>query len=423
MKTYTIEEAKKMTADSIRVYLKKDEAGNYFMREVNRLPFYWVGAPGIGKTEAARQIAKELGIGFVSLSITHHSRTTVLGLPTIESFEDSGQKYTEYTTSEILAAVEEQVQQGWKEGILLIDEFASMAESLVPPMLAFLQTKNIGQHTLPQGWVLILCSNPREYNHTVRSFDMAIMDRVRFMKLGFSAREFLSYGEKQGFHPAILEFLGLYPVNIHICQKNDSGSDSVVTPRGWENLSWAITGLEAMESAVTQDLIQQFIKDEKTSFAFWQFYESRREGMKKDWVMDILAGHNTEQVKTFYRGKPYQEKYKLVQMLCQKLKEQGEQYGISEETNHLIEEKLHKTENTPTLNSREEERRELILEIGEQAGRVCTFLEEAGFEETLREIFIFQMQKSEGFVNCMLVAENRTYLDNLRRVNGIKKGV
>ena len=139
--------------------------------------------------------------------------------------------------------------------------------------------------------------------------------------------------------------------------------------------------------------------------------------------MDILAGHNTEQVKTFYRGKPYQEKYKLVQMLCQKLKEQGEQYGISEETNHLIEEKLHKTENTPALNSREEERRELILEIGEQAGRVCTFLEEAGFEETLREIFIFQMQKSEGFVNCMLVAENRTYLDNLRRVNGIKKGV
>lgn len=135
--------------------------------------------------------------------------------------------------------------------------------------------------------MLILCSNPREYNHTVRSFDMAIMDRVRFMKLGFSAREFLSYGEKQGFHPAILEFLGLYPVNIHICQKNDSGNDSVVMPRGWENLSW---------------------------------------------VMDILAGHNTEQVKTFYRGKTYQEKYKLVQMLCQKLKEQGEHRQVDYDT-------------------------------------------------------------------------------------------
>lgn len=69
--------------------------------------------------------------------------------------------------------------------------------------------------------------------------------------------------------------------------ENDSGNDSVVTPRGWENLSW---------------------------------------------VMDILAGHNTEQVKTFYRGKTYQEKYKLVQMLCQKLKEQGEHRQVDYDT-------------------------------------------------------------------------------------------
>ena len=48
--------------------------------------------------------------------------------------------------------------------------------------------------------------------------------------------------------------------------------------------------------------------------------------------MDILAGHNTEQVKTFYRGKTYQEKYKLVQMLCQKLKEQGEHRQVDYDT-------------------------------------------------------------------------------------------
>ena len=46
MKTYTIEEAKKMTADSIRVYLKKDEAGNYFMREAAVLPTETVSLHG-----------------------------------------------------------------------------------------------------------------------------------------------------------------------------------------------------------------------------------------------------------------------------------------------------------------------------------------------------------------------------------------
>ena len=417
MKTYTIEEAKKMTKTGIQIYLKKDMEGNYQMQEVNRLPFYWVGAPGIGKTQAARQIAEELQIGFVSQSLTHHSRTTVMGLPTIQQFEKGGTQYTEYTMSEIIAAVEEQVQHGKKEGVLLIDEFANMPESMVPPMLAFLQTKNIGRYVLPEGWVMILCSNPKKYNHSVRDFDMAVMDRVRLMKIGYSIKEFVNYGEKKGMHPSILEFLSMHPENLHICENDANGNTQIVTPRGWENLSWAIAGEEELGGEVSCDLIGQFVKDEKVSFEFWQFYDSRRKGMETDWLTDVLAGKNLEKAAGFYQNKSYQEKYQFALMLEKSLEEQVLQYDASEDMEKLVKETLEHTAKDDALT----ELRGHINDIGTQAGNLCIFMEKANFEHTLQEMILHKLQKSKCFVDCMLVAENRDYLDHLRRLTGTEE--
>ena len=87
MNRYTVAEAKKEIKTDIQVYLEKDQQGRYCMPEEQRLPFYLQGPPGVGKTQMARQIAEELGIGFVSLSITHHTRNTILGLPLIEQLK------------------------------------------------------------------------------------------------------------------------------------------------------------------------------------------------------------------------------------------------------------------------------------------------------------------------------------------------
>ena len=81
---YTIAKAKDAIKKGIRGYLLKDENGQYIMREENRLPFYLEGAPGIGKTEIVRQIAEELGLGYVSFSLVHHTRNSLLGLPVIK---------------------------------------------------------------------------------------------------------------------------------------------------------------------------------------------------------------------------------------------------------------------------------------------------------------------------------------------------
>lgn len=78
-----IRQAKDYIKDSVSLYLKKDEFGEYRIPVVRQRPVFLLGAPGIGKTAVMEQIAQELGIALVSYSMTHHTRQSALGLPSI----------------------------------------------------------------------------------------------------------------------------------------------------------------------------------------------------------------------------------------------------------------------------------------------------------------------------------------------------
>ncbi len=284
---YSINSAKEAVKDGIRGYLFKDENGNYVMDEVNRLPFYLEGSPGIGKTQMVSQIAEELGIGIVSFSITHHCRNTVLGLPVIS--EADGYKYTEYTMSEIIAKVMEAYGQGSREGILLLDEFNCMSDTLMPVMLAFLQTKNIGMHRLPEGWVIVLCGNPVEYNRSARTFDCSVLDRLRRIEIGFNACDFLSYADEHGFNPVVLNYLRLHKDRAYMCER--SKENRFVTARAWENLSIAINVYEKTGGTVDEPMIRQFIKADETAREFGRYYElERKKNLRGEDMEKILEG-------------------------------------------------------------------------------------------------------------------------------------
>ncbi len=311
---YTIEKAKEAVANGIKGYLLKDEKGNYVMEEVNRLPFYLEGRPGIGKTQIVRQIAEELGIGYVSFSLVHHTRNSLLGLPVITELE-SGDKYTRYTMSEIIAKVLEQAAQGKKEGILLLDEFPCMSETIWPTMLAFLQTKNIGTHHLPEGWVLVLCGNPPAYNKTARTFDSAVMDRIRKLEIVFEPTVFSEYGKKIGIHEAILDYLEVHKDNTYRYE-NKSGSMELVTCRGWENLSHMIYAYEKLNQKIEKEDVEQFIKSEGIALDFYQFYKQYRLGLGVQCAADVLAGMNTEYYEQQFQKLNYSDKWKQLEYIA-----------------------------------------------------------------------------------------------------------
>lgn len=123
-----IKEATEQIEGAIEAYLAKDDRGLYLIPFRMQRPIIMLGPPGVGKTAVVEQIADRMGINFVSYSITHHTRQSALGLPFIEHAEFEGREYSvsEYTMSEIIAAVYRAREEGGvDEGVLfLVEDFS-----------------------------------------------------------------------------------------------------------------------------------------------------------------------------------------------------------------------------------------------------------------------------------------------------------
>ena len=207
-----IRQAKEYIKNSINIYLKKDEFGEYCIPVVRQRPIFLLGAPGIGKTAIMEQVAQEMGIALVSYSMTHHTRQSALGLPFIAHKTYGGREYdiSEYTMSEIISAIYETMEEsGIREGILFLDEINCVSETLAPAMLQFLQYKIFGRHRVPEGWVIVTAGNPPEYNKSVREFDVVTMDRLKVMEVEADFRTWKEYALERHLHSAVLNFLDL----------------------------------------------------------------------------------------------------------------------------------------------------------------------------------------------------------------------
>lgn len=292
MRELSIGQAKKAVKAAVKTYLLKNEEGLYEIPTMQRLPIYLEGPVGIGKTEMVEQVARETDLGFVSYSITHHTRNSLLGLPVIRELTD-GRKYTEYTVSEVIAAIEASIQSGKEEGILLLDEFNCMSDTVMPIMLSFLQNKKIGEHKLPDGWILVLCGNPSEYNKSARAFDMATLDRVRKIQVVSELEDYLDFATKQKIHPAIIDYLKINRNHFYQVKPASRYEEAVcVTSRSWSNLSKILYAYERMGlyEMITESFVEEFIKETQIARNFFLYYDQTRTQISMEEMERLVGG-------------------------------------------------------------------------------------------------------------------------------------
>ena len=292
----TIQEAKEQIEKSVRIYLMKDEYGNYRIPLERQRPIFLLGAPGIGKTAIMEQIARELNISLVTYSMTHHTRQSALGLPFIVSREYGEEKFdvSRYTMSEIIASVYENMEKsGKKEGILFLDEINCVSETLGPSMLQFLQYKIFGNHRVPRGWVIVTAGNPPEFNRSVREFDVVTMDRLKVLEVEPDYEAWKIYAQKKGLHQAILTFLDIKKEDFYQIENTVDGRN-YVTARGWEDLSEAITLYEENGFEVDQTLVAQYLRNKRITgefAAYYELYNKYRTDYKINEILEGTAGH------------------------------------------------------------------------------------------------------------------------------------
>ena len=307
MADYTISEAEKNLIKTVDCYLKEDKKGRYVLAPSHRNPPLLLSSPGIGKTETVKRVAEKLGIGFCVFNLTHYSRSTFNGLPVVTQEED-GSRATETTRPEILAGVEREIKKGFSEGILLLDEFTSTPESIMPMMLAFLQTGYIGNYKLSDGWIVVLCGNPPKFNKSARELDPATFDRVRILNIDVSLEAFLNYGEDVGMHPSVLEFIGVYPSFLYRYERSNDKTE-LVTCRGWHRLSENLQIAESLGHDVDRRMIAQFLKSDEIAIAFEEFYRQYEPCYSQN-LEKILNGTAGDDIVKKFRGYNVRDKWK-----------------------------------------------------------------------------------------------------------------
>ena len=316
-----IRQAKDYIENTVRLYLKKDEFGEYRIPVVRQRPVFLLGAPGIGKTAIMEQIAQELNIALVSYSMTHHTRQSALGLPFISHKEYQGMKIdvSEYTMSEIIASMYEVMEKsGIREGILFLDEINCVSETLAPSMLQFLQYKVFGRNSVPEGWVIVSAGNPPEYNKSVREFDVVTMDRLKVLEVEADYKAWKEYARQKGLHAAVLNFLEMKKEYFYKIETTVNGR-SYVTARGWEDLSEILSLYEEEGMKADENLVGQYIRNERVVREFTAYYDLFNKYKKEYQTEEILDG--TAQAQTLERARiaAFDERLSLLGMLTDKI--------------------------------------------------------------------------------------------------------
>ena len=313
-----IKQAKEYIKNSVSLYLKKDEFGDYRVPVVRQRPIFLLGAPGIGKTAIMEQIAQELGIALVAYSM--------------EKKNYGGKEYSvsEYTMSEIIASIYDVMKEsGMKEGILFLDEINCVSETLAPSMLQFLQYKVFGRHAVPEGWVIVTAGNPPEYNKSVREFDVVTMDRLKVLPVEPDYRIWKEYATERGVHAAVLNFLDLKKEYFYVMEMTTQGR-SYVTARGWEDLSEILKLYEEEELEVSESLVEQYVRNPKVVKEFTAYYDLFNKYKKDYRVEDILAGTPSVQALARAKEASFDERLSLLGMLLDKV--QAEMKDVMEQT-------------------------------------------------------------------------------------------
>ncbi len=287
-----IKQAKQELRRAVLSYGERTLQGQLCIPLSCQRPLLLMGPPGVGKTAILYQLAQELDVGLVAYTMTHHTRQSALGLPQLREKTYKGASYTvtEYTMSEILAAVYEHMEQtGHQRGILFLDEINCVSETLMPAMLQLLQTKQFGTHRLPEGWMIVAAGNPPQYNQSARLFDTVTMDRVRLLEITEQYDVWREYAHNRGLHPAILSYLELNPEHFYHVEPHAHGR-SFVTARAWEDLSHVLFSYERLGFSAEQTLFGEYLQHPEIAASFAAYFRLYTGCCQKVKLPDILSG-------------------------------------------------------------------------------------------------------------------------------------
>ena len=191
------------------------------------------GPPGVGKSQAVRQIAKEIeGIGkrvaVTDMRLLLFNPIDLRGIPTASA----DKKLAVWLKPQILNMDEgEDVVN-----ILFLDEITAAPQSVQAAAYQITLDRVVGEHRLPENCIVIAAGNRTTDKSVAYRMPKALSNRLMHIEIEGSFTSWKKWAISSGINEKVLGFLS-FRQNYLMCFDAASNDLAFATPRAWEMVS------------------------------------------------------------------------------------------------------------------------------------------------------------------------------------------
>ena len=192
------------------------------------------GPPGIGKSQAIRQIAKEIErstqkkVNVTDVRLILFNPVDLRGIPT----SSSDKKFAIWLKPKILEMDESEDIIN----ILFLDEISSAPQSVQAAAYQITLDKTVGEHKLPENCIVIAAGNRVTDKSVAYQMPKALSNRLLHIEMESSYTSWNKWAIENGIHPYVLGFLKFK--QDYLNNFNPKTNElAFATPRSWEMVS------------------------------------------------------------------------------------------------------------------------------------------------------------------------------------------
>lgn len=220
------------------------------------------GQPGIGKSQAVREIARNLesithiATHVIDVRLLLFSPMDLRGIPVA----DMTQRVAIWLKP-ILFQLEDSKEVVY---LLFLDELTAAPLSIQTAAYQIALDRKLGEHHLPNNTFVIAAGNRSSDASVVYEMPSALKNRFMHFELEISLDAWMTWATQEGIHEDLIRYLKAHPERF-VSEKMKDGDNILVTPRSWEllsNLLWAMDGVKEKNIGLIASLVGNEIAHE-----------------------------------------------------------------------------------------------------------------------------------------------------------------
>lgn len=221
----------KLNLDELKEFLRHIVVNNQHIQKEGKIPVAVniEGEAGLGKTSSLLQLAEELNMQIVKLSLSQIEELgDLVGFPVkeFEMVKDDGKKvwiqdavmamyiqakYKPTGQKRMTHAAPEWIQGRGEGGFLILDDYTRADHRFMQACMEIIDRQEYISWRLPKNWHVVLTTNPDNGNYQVTSLDNAQKTRFITVETKFDIDVWARWAEKVNIDTRCINFLLLNP--------------------------------------------------------------------------------------------------------------------------------------------------------------------------------------------------------------------